>query len=145
MKQTSLTKWLSVHIQIWCMWVRVPLQSLGNCQLTINKSLGRFLRIQCTALRKKCYSEFPEIIYRTPFHENLFFIKDDIDFARYADHVLLRMLFSNWKFIDNQMKTNPNKHHFICITNDALHLIVKNQVIDNSRCWKLLDLKLDHR
>ena len=32
------------------------------------------------------------------------------------------------------MKTNPNKHHFICVTNDALDLIVENKVIDNSRC-----------
>ena len=79
---------------------------------------------------------------------------DDIDFASYADDSTLytirndmedfifklknssKILFQ-W-FIDNQMKANPDKYHFICSTNDTVNLIVQNQIIDNSKCEKLL-------
>ena len=36
------------------------------------------------------------------------------------------------------MKANPDKCHFICSTNDTVNLIVENQIIDNSKCEKLL-------
>ena len=41
------------------------------------------------------------------------------------------------------MKGNPGKHHVICSTNDTFNLIVDNQIIDNSKCEKLLDVKFD--
>ena len=40
--------------------------------------------------------------------------------------------------MDNQMKANPDKCHFICNTNDTNNVIVENQIIDNSKCEKLL-------
>ena len=60
------------------------------------------------------------------------------------------MLFSNCKisqnyFFNNQMKANPDKWHFICITNDTVNLIVENQIIDNSACEKLLGVKFDYK
>ena len=76
---------------------------------------------------------------------NLFFIMDDIDFASYADdnasyttgddmenvifklQNLSKILFQ--RFLDNQMKANPDKHHFICSTNNRVNLIVGNQII----------------
>ena len=39
--------------------------------------------------------------------------------------------------MDNQIKANPDKCHFICSTKDAVNLIVENQIIDNSKCEKL--------
>ena len=39
--------------------------------------------------------------------------------------------------MDNQIKANPDKCHFICSTNGAVNLIVENQIIDNSKCEKL--------
>ena len=72
---------------------------------------------------------------------------DDIDFASYSDdnklQNLSKILFQ-W-FMDNQMKTNRDKCHFICSTNDTVNLIVENQIIDNSECEKLLGVKFDYK
>ena len=38
--------------------------------------------------------------------------------------------------MDNQIKANPDKC-LICSTDDAVNLIVENQIIDNSKCEKL--------
>ena len=43
------------------------------------------------------------------------------------------------------MKANSGKCHFICSTNDTVNLIVENQLIDNSKCEKLLGVKLDYK
>ena len=43
------------------------------------------------------------------------------------------------------MKANPDKCHFICSTNDAVNLIVENQIIENSIREKLLCVKLDYK
>ena len=48
-------------------------------------------------------------------------------------------------FMDNQMKANQDKCHFICSTNDTVNLIVENQIIDNSKCEKFLGVKLDYK
>ena len=47
--------------------------------------------------------------------------------------------------MDNQLKAIPDKCHFICITNDTFNLIVENQIIDNSKCEKLLGVKFDYK
>ena len=43
------------------------------------------------------------------------------------------------------MKANPDKCHFIYNTNDIVSLIVENQIIDNSKCEKLLGVKFDYK
>ena len=44
-------------------------------------------------------------------------------------------------FYDNQMKTNPDKCHFICSTDDKSNIIAENQEICNSPCEKLLGIR----
>ena len=43
------------------------------------------------------------------------------------------------------MKANLDKCHFIYNTNDIVSLIVENQIIDNSKCEKLLGVKFDYK
>ena len=92
----------------------------------------------------------------------LFFIMDDIDFASYADdntpytvrnnmedvifklQNLSQILFQY--FMDHQVKANPDdKCDFICSTNDTVNLVVENQIIDNSKCEKVLGVKLNYK
>ena len=47
--------------------------------------------------------------------------------------------------MDKEMKANPDKCHFICSTNDTVNLIVENQIINNSKCEKLLGVKLNDK
>ena len=47
--------------------------------------------------------------------------------------------------MDNHMKANPDKCHFICSTNDTVNLIVENQITDNSKCEKSLGVKFDYK
>ena len=70
---------------------------------------------------------------------DLFFIMDDIDFTSYADENPpytignnIEVLFSNLQnsskilfqwVMDNQMKANPDKCHFVCSTNGTANLI----------------------
>ena len=103
----------------------------------------------------------PGIFYSTFFFCDLFFIMDDIDFGSYADDntqctigkdmedVIFKLqnsskLLLQW-FIDNQMKANPDKCPFICSTNDTVKLIVENQIIDKSKCEKLLGVKFNYK
>ena len=91
---------------------------------------------------------------------DLFFIMDDISFASYADDntpytvgndmedVIFKLqnsakILFQW-FMDDQTKSNPDKCHFFCSTNDTVNLIIDNQIIDNSICEKLLGLKSDY-
>ena len=66
-------------------------------------------------------------------------------------HTLLetiwKMLFSNCKnsskilfqwFMDNQMKANSEKCHFICSTNDTVNKIVENQIKESSNVKNFL-------
>ena len=86
---------------------------------------------------------------------------DDIDFASYVDDnapytlgnntedVIFKLqnslkILYQW-FMDNQMKANPDKCQFICSTKDTVNLIVENQIIDNSKCEKLLGVKFDYK
>ena len=43
------------------------------------------------------------------------------------------------------MKTNPDKCHFICSTDDKVNIIVENQKICNSPCEKLLGVRFDSK
>ena len=92
---------------------------------------------------------------------DLFFIMNEIDFASYADNntsfivdkdigdVIFKLqnaskaLFQ-W-FYDNQMKANPDKCHFICSSNEKLDIVIKDQIISNSNCEKLLGVLLDSK
>ena len=47
--------------------------------------------------------------------------------------------------MDNQMKANPDKCHFICSTNYTINLVVENQMIGNSKCEKLLGVRFDYK
>ena len=75
---------------------------------------------------------------------------NETDFASYADdntpHVVSKnvenviinlqnasLTLFQW-FYDNQMKTNPDKFHFICSIDDKFNIIVENQKICNSPC-----------
>ena len=40
--------------------------------------------------------------------------------------------------MNNQIKANPDKCHFICSANDTIKLIVENQIIDNFKCENLM-------
>ena len=91
-------------------------------------------------MRRNSIRSSPGINFRASFVQHLFMYffflstMDDIDFASYPDdnklQNLSKILFQ-W-FMNNQMKTNPDKCHFICSTNDTVNLIVENQIIDNS-------------
>ena len=48
-------------------------------------------------------------------------------------------------FPDNQMKTNLDKCHFITSESKELVINVENNQITNSKCEKLLGIKLDHQ
>ena len=86
---------------------------------------------------------------------------DDNDFASYADEntpytigndmqdVIFKLqnlskIFFQW-FMENEIKANPDKCHFICMTNDTVNLIVENQIIDNSKCEKFPGVKFDYK
>ena len=43
------------------------------------------------------------------------------------------------------MKANPDKCHFICSSNSELSLTVENEQIKNSKCQKLLGVKIDSK
>ena len=92
---------------------------------------------------------------------DLFFIIYDTDFASYADDntpytiendmedVILKLknlskILFQW-FMDNQMKADPGKCHFICSTNDRVNLIVENQIIANSTSEKLPGVSFDYK
>ena len=48
-------------------------------------------------------------------------------------------------FSDNQMKANPDKCHFITSESKDLVINVENNQITNSKCEKLLGIKIDHK
>ena len=86
---------------------------------------------------------------------------NETDFASYADDntpcfvgnniedVIIKLqnasltLFQ--RFYDNQMKTNPDKCHFICSTDDKVNIIAENQKICSSPCEKLLGVRFDSK
>ena len=92
---------------------------------------------------------------------DLFFIMNDVDFARYADghapffvgkhvnHAILKFenalkTFFKW-FNDNQMKANWDKCHFICSFNVKTSIMIENEQISNSSCEKLLVLFFERK
>ena len=62
----------------------------------------------------------------------------------FSDCKIRQKYFFKW-FMDNQMKANPDKCHFICSTNDTVNLIIENQIIDNNKCEKLVGVKFDYK
>ena len=46
-------------------------------------------------------------------------------------------------FIDNKMKSNPEKCNFICSTCKDVSLIVENKEINNSAYDRVLGVKID--
>ena len=92
---------------------------------------------------------------------DLFFIMNETDFASYADDnttyvvgnniedVIIKLQNASFTlfqwFYDNEMKTNPDKCHFICSTDDKVNITVENQKMCNSPCEKLLDVRFDSK
>ena len=92
---------------------------------------------------------------------DLFLIMENIDITSYTDdntpyttrnsieEVIQKLenatttLFQ-W-FSDNQMKSNPDKCHFLCNSNSELSLTIETQKIKNSKFEKLLGIKLDSK
>ena len=95
------------------------------------------------------------------FVSNLFSVLSDVEFASYADdntpYVVknnIRSIIKSLKntgvelfewFSDNQMKANPDKCHFITSESKDLVINVENNQITNSKCEKLLGIKIDHK
>ena len=92
---------------------------------------------------------------------DLFFILEEIDIASFADETTpyaignsvdeIRNLLENtskklfkW-FSDNQMKANPDKCHFLMSSDENINLMIEDQAISNSKCQKLLGIKIDIR
>ena len=48
-------------------------------------------------------------------------------------------------FSDNQIKTNPDRCHFLCTSSSEVSLTIKNQKIKNSKFEKLLGTKLESK
>ena len=48
-------------------------------------------------------------------------------------------------FSVNQMKANPDKCHFVASESKDLVINVENNEITNSKCEKLLGIKIDHK
>ena len=48
-------------------------------------------------------------------------------------------------FSDNQIKSNPDKCHFLCNSNSEVSLTIETQKIKNSKFEKLLGIKLDSK
>ena len=117
------------------------------------------------------YSSWEEIMFGVPqgsilepllfniFLCDLFLIMENTDIASYADdnasyttgnslEEVIRKLENATKthflwLSDNQMKTSPDKCHFLCSSNREVSLTVENQIIKNSKLEKLLAIKLD--
>ena len=95
------------------------------------------------------------------FVSNLFSVLSDVEFASYADDNTPYVVKNNIRsvikslentsvelfewFSDNQMKANPDKCHFITSESKDLVINVENNQITNSKCEKLLGIKIDHK
>ena len=49
------------------------------------------------------------------------------------------------RFTDNLLKANPEKHHLLVSTNEKRHLNIGEIEISNSKCEKLLGIKIDSK
>ena len=119
------------------------------------------------------YSSWEEILFGVPqgstlgpllfniFMCDLFFILEETDIASFADDTTpyamgnsvdeIRNLLENtskklfkW-FSDNQMKANPDKCHFLMSSDEDINLMIEDQAISNSKCQKLLGIKIDNK
>ena len=119
------------------------------------------------------YSSWEEILFGVPqgsilvpllfniFMGDLLFILEETDIASFADDTTpcaignsvdeIRNLLENtskklfkW-FSDNQMKANPDKCHFLMSSDENINLMIEDQAISNSKCQKLLGIKIDNK
>ena len=85
---------------------------------------------------------------------NLFFIIYDIDIASYADNNtpyiiadnIDYLIINHWNFhclISMVWKSNPDKCHLHINSNENVTVHVGEYEIENSKCKKLLGIKLD--
>ena len=100
----------------------------------------------------------PGLLLFNTFLCDLFLIMDNIDIASYANdntphttrnsiEEVIQKLENTSKrlfqwFSDNQMKANPEKCHFLCSSNCEVGLTIENKKIQNTKCEKLLVIKL---
>ena len=95
------------------------------------------------------------------FVSDLFSVLNDVEFASYVDDNIPYVVKNNIKsvikslenanvelfawFSDNQMKANPDKCHSITSESTDLVINVENNHITNSKCEKLLGIKIDNK
>ena len=104
---------------------------------------------------------FLDHFYLIFFLYDLFLFVSDIGIANYADnntpHVTNKHLETVLKdpgqgsdallkwFTDNLLTSNPEKYHLLVSTNEKMHLNVGEIEISNSKCEKLLGIKIDSK
>ena len=117
------------------------------------------------------YSSWSDILFGVPqgsilgpllfniFMADLFFVMKDVDIASYADDTtpfivendidktitsleeVSKTLF-DW-FKNNRLKSNADKCHALVSTNASVNIKIGDYIISNSKCEKLLGIKLD--
>ena len=48
-------------------------------------------------------------------------------------------------FSNNQMKTNADKYHLLTSSNEESTICIDNDIVINSKCWKLLVIKINQK
>ena len=114
------------------------------------------------------YSNWVEIIFEVPqglillfniFLAHLFFFINDIDISSYGDNYAPYVISDNIDYIiksleeasialfqwvdNNLLKSNPDKCHLLISSNENVTVHVDKYEIVNSKCEKLLGVKLD--
>ena len=71
-----------------------------------------------------------------------FFVDDNLNVVLELKNASKKLF--KW-FNDNQMKTNPDKCHFICSSKVKTRIMVENEQISNSSCQRLLSVFFDSK
>ena len=69
-----------------------------------------------------------------------FFVDDNLNVVLELKNASKKLF--KW-FNDNQIKTNPDKCHFICSSRVKTRIMVENEQISNSSCQRLLSVFFD--